>query len=66
MYFYTDLQGRDGNGLAGVNIHTGETARAIRLRQLDERFITDEALALMFVSDGNRVFAYAIDETRGR
>lgn len=66
MYFYTDLQGRDGNGLAGVNIHTGETAREIRLRQLDERFITDEALALIFVSDGNRVFAYPIDETRGR
>lgn len=62
MYFYTDLQGRDGNGLAGVNIHTGETAREIRLRQLDERFITDEALALMFVSDGNRLLAYPIDQ----
>ena len=44
MYFYTDLKGRDGNGLAGVNIHTGETEREIRLRDLDERFITDEAL----------------------
>jgi outer membrane protein assembly factor BamB len=62
MYFYTDLQGRDGNGLAGVNIHTGETAREIRLRKLDERFITDEALALMFVSDGNRLLAYRIDQ----
>jgi hypothetical protein len=44
-----------------VNIQTGETAREIRLRQLDERFITDEALSLMFVSDGNRVFSYPID-----
>jgi hypothetical protein len=62
MYFYTDLQGRDGNGLAGVNIHTGETAREIRLRKLDERFITDEVLSLMFVADGNRLVAYPIAE----
>jgi outer membrane protein assembly factor BamB len=66
MYFYTDLQGRDGNGLAGVNIHTGETAREIRLQKLDERFITDEALSLMFVSDGNRLLAYPIEESTGR
>lgn len=61
MYFYTDLQGRDGDGIAGVNIHTGETAREIRLGKLDERFITDEALSLLFVSDGNRLLAYPID-----
>lgn len=60
MYFYTDLKGRDGDGLAGVNIHTGETARQIRLRDLDERFITDEALNLMFVANGNRLLAYPI------
>jgi outer membrane protein assembly factor BamB len=60
MYFYTDLKGQDGNGLAGVNIHTGETAREIRLRDLDERFITDEALGLMFVSNGNRMLAYSV------
>jgi outer membrane protein assembly factor BamB len=60
MYFYTDLRGRDGNGLAGVNIHTGETGREIRLRDLDERFITDEALGLMFVSTGNRMLAYSV------
>ncbi|HEV7797631.1 MAG TPA: PQQ-binding-like beta-propeller repeat protein [Pyrinomonadaceae bacterium] len=60
MYFYTDLKGRDGNGLAGVNIHTGETEREIRLRDLDERFITDEALGLMFVSTGNRMVAYSV------
>jgi outer membrane protein assembly factor BamB len=60
MYFYTDLKGREGNGLAGVNIHTGETQRQIRLRELDERFITDEALGLMFVSAGNRMLAYEV------
>lgn len=60
MYFYTDLEGRGGNGLAGVNIHTGETEREIRLRDLDERFVTDEALSLMFVSNGNRLLAYSV------
>lgn len=61
MYFYTDLKGVDGNGLAGVNIHTGETQRHIRLRELDERFISDEALGLMFVSAGNRLFAQSVN-----
>ena len=60
MYFYTELKGQDGNGLAGVNIHTGETAREIRMRDLDERFITDEALGLMFVSNDNRMLAYSV------
>ena len=60
MYFYTDLKDVDGNGLAGVNIHTGETVRKIRLRELDERFITDEALGLMYVSAGNRLLAHSL------
>jgi outer membrane protein assembly factor BamB len=60
MYFYTDLKGVDGNGLAGVNIHTGETQRQIRLRELDDRFVTDEALGLMFVSAGNRILAHSV------
>lgn len=60
MYFYTDLQTQDGNGLAGVNIHTGETEREIRLRDLDERFVTDEALGLMFVGNGNRLLAFSL------
>lgn len=64
MYFYTDLKGRDGNGLAGVNINNGETDREIRLRDLDERFITDEPLGLMFVSSGNRMLAYPLTSTR--
>lgn len=57
MYFYTDLKEVDGNGLAGVNIHSGETQRKIRLKEVDERFITDEALGLMYVSAGNRIIA---------
>ncbi len=60
MYFYTELKDREGNGLAGVNIHTGETGRQIRLRDLDERFITDEALGLIFVSNGNRMLAFSV------
>lgn len=60
MYFYTDLRGQDGHGLAGVNIHTGATEREIRMRDLDERFVTDEALGLMFISTGNRLLAYPL------
>lgn len=60
MYFYTDLKGQDGNGFAGVNIHNGRTEREIRLRDLDERFIADEPLGLMFVATGNRLVAYSI------
>ena len=57
MYFYTDLKDVDGNGLAGVNIHNGVTQRKIRLKELDERFVTDEALGLMYVAAGNRIIA---------
>ncbi|MDQ1638723.1 MAG: hypothetical protein QOF62_2062 [Pyrinomonadaceae bacterium] len=64
MYFYTDLRSRDGNGLAGVNINNGQTDREIRLRDLDERFITDEPLGLMFVSSGNRMLAYSVTNAR--
>jgi outer membrane protein assembly factor BamB len=60
MYFYTDLRGQDGNGLAGVNINTGNTEREIRLRDLDERFVTDEALGFMFTSSGNRMMAHPV------
>jgi outer membrane protein assembly factor BamB len=62
MYFYTDLKGVEGNGLAGVNIHNGETQRHIRLRELDDRFVTDEALGLMFVSAGNRLLAHSVGQ----
>lgn len=54
MYFYTDL--RNGDGLAGVNINNGRTEREIRLSDLDERFVADEALGLMFAASGQRLF----------
>ena len=57
MYFYTDLDTRNGNGLAGVNVNNGLTEREVRLSDLDERFVTDEALGLMFTASGNRIFA---------
>ena len=60
MYFYTDLRNRDGNGLAGVNINTGRTDREVRLSDLDERFVTDEALGLMFVASGNRLIGHRL------
>lgn len=60
MYFYTDLKNRDGNGLAGVNINNGRTEREVRLSDLDERFVTDEALGLMFVATGNRLIGHRL------
>lgn len=57
MYFYTDLRTRSGNGLAGVNIHSGRTDREIRISELDERFVTDEVLGLMYSANGNRLVA---------
>jgi hypothetical protein len=60
MYFYTDLKNRDGNGLAGVNINNGRTEREVRLSDLDERFVTDEALGLMFVASGNRLIGHGL------
>ncbi|HEY6046917.1 MAG TPA: PQQ-binding-like beta-propeller repeat protein [Pyrinomonadaceae bacterium] len=60
MYFYTDLKGVDGNGLAGVNIHTGATDRAVRLNNLDERFVTDEVAGRLYAADGNRLIGYAV------
>jgi outer membrane protein assembly factor BamB len=60
MYFYTDLKGRDGNGLAGVNVNTGRTERQIRLSDLDERFVTDETIGLMFVANGDRIVSHSV------
>ncbi|HEV8370184.1 MAG TPA: PQQ-binding-like beta-propeller repeat protein, partial [Pyrinomonadaceae bacterium] len=57
MYFYTDLRRQSGHGLAGVNVNNGRPDREIRVGELDERFITDEVLGLMYSSDGNRVVA---------
>lgn len=60
MYFYTELRG-GGNGLAGVNVNTGETERAVRLNDPDERFISDEATGLLYSAKGNRLVAYALN-----
>ena len=60
MYFYTDLKGVDGNGLAGVNIHTGVTDRAVRIRDPDERFVTDEVVGILFSASGNRLLGYSV------
>lgn len=61
MYFYTDLKSRDGNGLAGVNINNGRTEREVRLSDLDERFVTDEAFGLLFVASGERLIAHRLN-----
>jgi outer membrane protein assembly factor BamB len=61
MYFYTDLKNRDGNGLAGVNVNNGRTEREVRLTDLDERFVTDEVLGLMFVASGNRLIGHRLN-----
>jgi outer membrane protein assembly factor BamB len=59
MYFYTNLS-QGGNGLAGVNINNGRTEREIKLNDLDERFVTDEALGIMFVAAGGKLLAYSV------
>ncbi|HKG79303.1 MAG TPA: hypothetical protein VKA78_07785, partial [Pyrinomonadaceae bacterium] len=58
MYFYTNLD--SGNGLAGVNINNGRTDREVRLSDLDERFVTDEALGMMFTASGNRLLSHRL------
>jgi outer membrane protein assembly factor BamB len=60
MYFYTDLKGVEGNGLAGVNIHTGTTDRAVRIKDLDERFVTDEVAGILYSANGNRLIGYSV------
>lgn len=60
MYFYTDLDTREGNGLAGVNVNNGRTEREVRLPDLDERFVADEVLGVMFTASGNRMFAHPL------
>ena len=58
MYFYTDLN--DGHGLAGVNIQNGALDRQVRVRDLDDRFVTDEAAGMLFLANANRLLAYPI------
>ena len=58
MYFYTDLI--DGHGLAGINIQSGSLERQVRVRDLDGRFITDEAAGMLFLANGNRLLGYSV------
>jgi outer membrane protein assembly factor BamB len=59
MYYYTDLRG--GHGLAGVDLNTGTTDRAIRLGDPDERFISDEATGLLYTAQSNRLLAFTLN-----
>ena len=61
MYFYTDLDTRDGNGLAGVNVNNGRTEREIRLSDLDDRFVTDEVFGVLYVADGNKLIGHRLN-----
>lgn len=60
MYFYTDL--KKGHGLLGVNINTGEAESAVRVGDPDERFVSDEAANLLYVSQDDRLLAYPLNE----
>jgi outer membrane protein assembly factor BamB len=60
MYFYTDLKTVGGHGFAGINIQNGMVEREVRLSDLDERFITDEAVGTLFVANGNRLLGYSV------
>ncbi|MGH9840622.1 MAG: PQQ-binding-like beta-propeller repeat protein [Blastocatellia bacterium] len=57
LYFFTDLKGEGGRGLAGVNLNTGETERTIRLNDPDFRLTTDEIVGLLYTAQGDRLFA---------
>jgi outer membrane protein assembly factor BamB len=63
MYFYTDLKTTGGHGLAGINIQNGLMERALRLGDLDERFVSDEAAGIVFVANGNRLLGYSVNQT---
>lgn len=66
MYFYTDLEGRGGRGLAGVNVNTGRTERVIRINDPDPFFIVDEATNLLYTADGNQLRAYTATNASDR
>jgi hypothetical protein len=60
MYFYSNLPG-GGRGLVGVNIDSGRATREVRLGDPDERFISDEAAGLLYVSKGERLTAFRLN-----
>ncbi|HEU4388325.1 MAG TPA: PQQ-binding-like beta-propeller repeat protein [Blastocatellia bacterium] len=60
MYFYTELEGEGGRGLAGVNLNTGRTERAIKLSDPDYRLTTDEVVGRLFVAKGNTLRSHSL------
>ncbi len=63
MYFYTELP--RGTGLRGVNVNTGVADRTVRVSDLDERFVSDDAANLLYTARNNRLLAYTLNETVG-
>lgn len=61
MYFYSSLNG-GGRGLVGVDVETGRASREVRLSDPDERFVSDEAAGLLYVSKGDRLVAHRLSE----
>jgi hypothetical protein len=62
MYFYSSLRG-GGRGLVGVNVDAGRASREVRLSDPDERFISDEAAGLLYVSKNDRLVALRLSES---
>jgi outer membrane protein assembly factor BamB len=61
MYFYTDLPSPFGKrGLVGVNVHNGYDDRFILASDPDPRFVTDEALGLLYSADGSKLQAFEV------
>jgi hypothetical protein len=61
MYFYTELKSGGGRGLAGVNLNTGQTERAISLDEPDARLTSDEVVGLLYAAQGSRLSAYRLN-----
>jgi outer membrane protein assembly factor BamB len=60
MYFYTELEREGGRGLAGVNLNTGRTERAIRLNDPDYRLTTDEVTGRLFTARRDHLQSYSL------
>jgi outer membrane protein assembly factor BamB len=60
MYFYTELKPEGWRGLAGVNLNTGQTERAVALDDIDYRFSNDEIAELIYAAKDNRLTAHKI------
>jgi hypothetical protein len=54
MYFYTS------KGLVGVNVNNGGADREVPASDLDERFVSDEVLGVMFTASGDRLFSHRL------